>query len=524
MPSALALGQLAFADWLVLAVYFAALIAAGVWANLRKATTTEDYFLASRSMPVWAVAFSIVSTAQSAATYVGVPAASYGGDLTYLSSSIGGVIAAFVLAWFFIPAYYRLGVGTPYQLLTSRFGETGRIAAASAYLVGRVFASGARVFVAAIPAAIVLFGEDAGPAHQAILIVFFTILGIALCYAGGVRSVIWLDVLQVSVYIGAAIVTIIYLFSRIDADPTQIIAALETGGPKGESKLRALSLSTEPAVQFTLWTALTGFVLLTLASHGADQDLVQRMLTCKSPAKGAWSVISGVLIGVPAVAVFLLLGLLLWFFFHVNPGADPTVAPVADKAFQIFAQREMVGWGGAGLVIAGLFACGPAGINSGLSAMASSFVGDIYRPLRNRREAPTESSAADDLRVGHQATIGAGIALGLMALLCVLWYDPANSTILTFVLSVMTFAYAGLLGVFLTALFTPRGNATSCIAALIVGAVTQVAFQAPVWKLFTDSDSNKPPSFPWQLTLGVGIAFLVCWAGRPGKPSTPGVS
>lgn len=557
-PATLALGQLGTADWLVLGAYFAALIGLGAWASRRGATSTADYFLAARSMPVWAVAFSILSTAQSAATYVGVPAAAYGGNLTYLSSSIGGIVAAVILARVVIPAYYRLGVGTPYELLTARFGSTGRIAAASAYLAGRVFASGARVFVAAIPAAVVLFGENAGPAHQAVLIAMFTALGIALCYVGGVRSVIWIDVLQVCVYLGAALAAICAVAWHINVPAGQVVEALRTGAPGGASKLTLISLSTSPAATFTLWTALTGFVLLTLASHGADQDLVQRMLTCKDSTRGAWSVISGVLIGIPAVLIFLVLGLLLWWFYFARAGAEPKVAPSGDVVFQVFALNHMSGWGGAGLVIAGLFACGPAGINSGLSAMASSFVGDVYRPLRTRRHPPgacpscghdragiappapcpvcgltPEAARARvdqrELRVGHAATVGAGLSLGGMALACILWYDPSNRTILDFVLAVMTFAYAGLLGVFGTALFTRRGNPATCVAALIVGALTQVAFQPPIWNPLSawaigalgmgPADGSAPApvplAFPWQLVVGAGVAFVVCWAGSP---------
>jgi len=564
-PLTLALGQLGTADWLVLGAYFAALVGLGAWASRRGATSTADYFLASRSMPVWAVAFSILSTAQSAATYVGVPAASYGGNLTYLSSSIGGVVAAIILARVVIPAYYRLGVGTPYELLTARFGSTGRIAAASAYLIGRVFASGARVFVAAIPAAVVLFGEDAGRGHQAVLIAMFTALGIALCYVGGVRSVIWIDVLQVCVYLGAAIATICAIAWHINIPAGQVVDALRSGAPGGASKLTLISLSASPAATFTLWTALTGFVLLTLASHGADQDLVQRMLTCKDSTRGAWSVISGVLIGIPAVLIFLVLGLLLWWFYFARAGVEPKVAPAGDVAFQVFALNHMSGWGGAGLVIAGLFACGPAGINSGLSAMASSFVSDVYRPLRTRRHPsaacvacghdragiPVRSPCPEcgltpdaararvdqhELRVGHAATVGAGLSLGGMALACTLWYDPANRTILDFVLAVMTFAYAGLLGVFGTALFTRRGNPASCVAALIVGALTQVAFQPPIWNPISawavgalgmgPADGSAPApvalAFPWQLVVGAGVAFVVCWVGRPRVGPTGG--
>lgn len=535
----LSLTSLATADWLVLAAYFGALIGLGVWTSLRKVRTTDDYFLAARSMPVWAVAFSILSTAQSAATYVGVPQQGYEGNLTYLSSNIGGVLAAIILAAVVIPIYYRRRLTTPYQLLEDRLGPTGRIAASWAYLVGRVFASGARVFMAAIPTAIVVFGQTAHDGHLAIVIVSFSVLGVMISLFGGVRSVIWIDVMQVAVYLGAAVATIVVLLRVIPADVPTIVQALahpppDAAGQGTPSKLTVLSFSTDPGASFTLWTALTGFVLLTLASHGMDQDLVQRMLTCKSASRGSWSVISGVLIGIPAVLVFLLIGLLLYVFYQrpdIMQGAAGTVSPPArsDKVFQVFALDHMTG-GLAGLVIAGLFACGPASINSGLSAMSSTFVNDLYRPWRPGR------CERHYVRIGRLGVAGAGAALGGLALLCIAWYDPRDQTVIDFVLSIMNFAYAGLIAVFFTALFTRRGNARSAIAALFTGFIVVLFFQTSAWTwlaravpslvgapagadVTTDLVKRAWPwltlAFPWQLCAASGIAAAVCCLGAP---------
>ncbi|MCE2653025.1 MAG: hypothetical protein LW650_05840 [Planctomycetaceae bacterium] len=534
------LTQLKPGDYIVLAAYFGILLLAGWWTNRRPSTSTEDYFLASRSMPVWAVVLSILSTAQSAATYVGVPQSAYTGNLTYLAANIGGILAAILLATVFIPAYYRHNVTTPYQLLERRFGSTGRVAAASAYLVGRVFASGARVFIAAIPAALVLFGDKDNQWAQAGCVLAFCTLGIALCFFGGVRSVIWIDVLQVTVYIGAAVAAIFFLLSRIPADIPTITHALANPPPINNvtppSKLTVISTSFDPSAQFTLWTALTGFVLLSVASHGADQDLVQRMLTCKSPAKGAWSVISGILVGVPAVLIFLILGLLLYIFYQRPDimGVAHAAPATSDSVFQAFALNHMSG-GLAGLVIAGLFACGPAGINSGLNAMSSTFVSDIYSRLR------PSASPQQQLRIGRMGTVGAGAALAGMGLLCVIWYDPKESTVLDFVLAVMNFAYAGLLGVFFTALFTRRGNGRSVIAALIVGFLVILACQVSAFSLlgrvfpgllgFASAAEVTPAAlrnqfpwlawaFPWHLCLGAGAAFVTCALGTPPTSAT----
>lgn len=522
-----AASKLATADWVVLAVYFVVLIGIGAFFALRRAKTTDEYFLANRSMPAWAVAFSILATTQSAATFVGVPEQSFSGDLSYLASNIGGVLAAIILAIVFIPAYYRLNVSTPYQLLEARFGDGARLATSIAYLVGRVFASGARVFVGALPACLAIFGDTA-PHHMAYTIVGFIIFGILFTFVGGVGSVIWTDVVQVAVYLGAAVVTIAVLLHRIPIGVADIFHVLANPPPGEPSKLTVIhlgldfskpNLGFDPSREFTLLTCMTGFVLLTLASHGMDQDLVQRMLTCKSPARGSLSVLGGVLIGIPAVLTFLIVGLLLYIYYNrpdIMGSAAPQVVPEASsRVFQTFALREMSG-GLAGLFLAGLFAAGPAGINSGLNSMASTFVADIYKRMR-----PTLPDAAY-LRVGRFGVLGAGVALGLFAMLCTWWFTASGMKLISFVLSVMNFAYAGLLGVFITALFTRRGNTRSTIAALCAGFLVVLLMQPLVWSWWTAlapwTASHLGPlkiSYTWHLVIGAIVSFLVCFSGRP---------
>lgn len=518
------------ADWLVLGAYFTLLIGTGVWFSRRKVTNTREYFLANRSMPVWAVAISVLATAQSAATFVGVPQTSFSKDLTYLSSNIGGILAAVILATVFIPAYYRLNVSTPYALLDTRFGPGARTGACWAYLIGRVFASGSRIFLGALPASLAVFGDVTG-GHMCVVIAAFILFGIAYTFFGGVGSAIWTDVVQVSVYIGAALVTIVVLFNKIPVGPLELIHAL-ANPPGGSSKLNVIDLGLDiskpglgfdPGQEFSLLTVTTGFVLLTLASHGMDQDLVQRMLTCKDAKKGARSVMSGVLIGIPAVCIFLLVGILLYVFYQrpdIMGIAAPTYLPDSDKVFQSFAYREMNG-GLAGLFLAGLFAAGPAGINGGLNSMASTFVSDVYKKSR------PDANDARLLFVGRLAVVASGIALGTFAMFCTVLYDPKKGTLIAFVLSVMNFAYAGLLGMFFTALFTRRGNVASVLAGLASGFVAVMLFQPMVWGWWTSLTPSLREhvapikvAFPWQLVVGAGVAFAVCCTGSP--PGTRG--
>lgn len=521
MDPLLAAARLHTLDWVILAAYFALLAFTGWWFSRVKHENAEDYFLASRTMPVWAVAISILATAQSAATFVGVPESSYSGDLTYLSTNIGGLLAAILLATVFIPAYYRRNVSTPYQLLEQRFGPGAKLATSWAYMIGRVFASGARVYIGAIPVSLAVFG-DAQPAHLAISIAAFMVFGIVYTLAGGIASVIWTDVFQVSVYLGAAVVACILLWRSIPADASEIIAALSTGMPDGSSKLALVRpglepgkpwLGFDPSAEFTLITAITGWMLITLASHGTDQDLVQRMLTCRSAAKGGRSVIAGILIGIPTVFLFATLGLLLWIYYNRPDLAGAARSPATIDGAQVFLRyilTEMPA-GAAGLMIAGVLAAGPAGINASLNSMSSTFVGDVYRPARPGR--PDRHY----LRVGRLATVAWGIILGLFAMLCIAWQASAREQVLPFVLGVMAFAYAGLLGVFLTALFTRRGNTASAITALIAGFLVVLLLQPVIFAALTAHTplAGLKLASPWRLLIGTVIATLICCAGRP---------
>lgn len=520
-PLLLAESGLKAADWLVLTGYFVLLAGSGAffaWRAKRKRLSSEGYFVGDHAMPVWAVAISILATAQSAATFTGVPEQAFNGSIVYLSTNLGSVIAALVLAGFFIPAYYKLGVTTPYQLLERRFGPGAKLAASWAYMIGRVFASGSRVYVGAIPVCLALYG-DTSHTHMGIAIAGFMAFGVVYTLAGGITSVIWTDVLQVCVYLGAAVVAIAILASRVAAPWSEVVDALSHGGANGTNKLALFPTAMgeggfDWSSEMNIFTILTGFVLIALASHGTDQDLVQRMLTCKSARAGSKSVITGIIVAIPAVALFMVLGLFLWVYYQRPelmshaPAAPP--GPGSEVLLR-FILSEMPA-GAAGLMIAGVMAAGPAGINSGLNSMSSTFVSDVYRPRFAGRE------ESHYLRVGRLATAAWGVVLGLFAMACIPWKEQSGQSIIGFVLSVMNFAYAGLLGVFFSALFTKRGNSVSAVAALFAGFVAVLALRPEIMDKWTGWMGMAGVitvrfAFPWQLVIATAIAFCVCQLG-----------
>lgn len=495
-------------DWVVLLGYALVLLVSGIVVARRKNETPDDYFLGSRSMPWWAVAISLLATSLSAATFIGGPQQAYGTDLTYLSATIGGVLGAVIIAIVFIPRFYQHGVATVYELLEHRFGPVARIWSSVMFMVGRLLASGARIFMAALPLAMIVFGSDAdlGWMQFSIAIGALVLVGVAYTLVGGVASVIWTDVIQFVVFVGCALFASVLIWSRIDLPASEIIEMLQTGRDDGSSKLKLLDPGVNPVnfkANYTLLTAITGWTLFNVAAYGTDQDLAQRLLTCKTATKGSMSIIGGIVVGIPVTLVFMCLGLLLFIFYKTQPPTEYAIDET-PRIFLLYILHELPA-GLTGLMLAGLFAAGLSSLNSALNALASTFVTDIYQ--RCYPDMPPRHYVA----MGRLAVIGWGLVLGGFALGCALVYDASQTTLLDFALGVMMYAYTGLVAVFLVALLTKRGNTISVIAALIVGAVLVASMRYRVPDVGPDWFYGL--AMPWQMMVASTAAFFVCVIG-----------
>lgn len=485
-------------DWFVVIAYLLSMIALGAVVG-RRARTTDAYMLASRRIPFWAAGLSLLATSLSAATFVGAPEASYAGNLTYLSQSIGSLIAAALVAAIFIPAFYRSGVTTVYELLEQRFGVSGRLSASAMFLVGRVFASGARLFIAGIPISIVLFG-DSKAEHLIPSILVIASCAILYTMAGGIRAIIWTDTAQIVILLGAALGAVVLLMQRIDMPIGEMWASIgEASTGDGSSKLTLFDTRLDPSLPFTLWTALIGMTLLNTAAMGTDQDLAQRLLTCTSWRRAAGAVLLSNLLGVCVVSIFMAAGLLLWLFHQTS--ATPGAPPARDVFISFILAEAPLGM--RGLVIAGVAAAAMSSLDSALGAMSSASVWDFYKRLR-----PTK----DDAHYVFASRLGVvlwGAALAAFACVCVHWHASSDAGLLEFSLGVMTLAYGGLLGVFLTVLLTKQGNAASAGAALAAGVLTAATLQ------FAESlELSVQWSLAWRMTAATIVATAVCAAGR----------
>ena len=514
-------------DWAVVLGYAVVMAASGVCAAQRNlARSSEDYFLARHAMPVWAVAFSMISTALSAATFIGGPQQAFVGDLTYLSANLGAVLGALLVARLFIPVYYRLGVSTVYEVLEARFGARARVAASGMFMVGRVFAGGSRLFIAAIAMSLILFGDD-GPRELAWSIAIFTAVGVAYTLWGGVASVIWTDVLQTLVFVGAAALAAVFLLNKIPGGWGEAAATLrEATTATGAAKLEWLDTRWEwRAADFqrayTVPAVLIGMTLFNMAAYGTDHDLAQRTLTCRSAVKGARSVLLGIGVGLPVSGLFMGIGLLLFVYYGRTGGGVGAEEAAAEAGaghgsrdvFLTFILTQMPA-GLKGLMMVGLFAA--ANINSTLNAMGATLINDVYKKIAPRK------SERHYLWAGRAAVVVWGVVLAAFAAVCIAWHEASGQTLVDFALGVMTFAYAGLLAVFFAALFTRRGNEWSAMAALAMGFGVVLALQPDVWQRWTPTTwHDYTLAYPWRLLAGTILATAVCCLPRGRRRATP---
>ena len=497
-------------DWAIVGVYLLSMVGLGAWLS-RRQTDTRAYFLSGGKIPAWAAAVSVVATSVSAATFIGAPEQSYTGNLTYLAGVLSSVIAVIVVAVWFIPAFYREKVTTVYELLERRLGVKARRGCSGAFMLGRLLASGARLYIAAIPVSLIAFG-DLSTGHLAASIAIAAVASILYTVLGGLDAVIWTEVPQALLFVFAAVAAIGILLWHIPAGVSEIAGALaRTTLPDATSKLTLFDTRFSLTSDFSVWSALIGLTLFNLAVYGTDHDLAQRMLTCKSAAKGSQSALLSNALGLGVAALFLVIGLLLYVFYQrpdLMGDAAPGSAPEGRKVFLSFI-LDHTPPGVRGLMLAGLFAAAMSSLASSMQAMASTLVCDFYRPLRPGRD------EAHYLRVSRGAVVLWGVLLALFAVACIALQESSGKGLIPFAMEVMLYAYTGMLAVFVTAIFTRRGTGASAVAALWAGAIATAAMQfAPILAKKWWHIDVIALSLGWKMFIGTAIALAVCLSAR----------
>jgi len=503
-------------DWAVIATFFSVLIVIGMKLS-GKVDDADSFFLSHRNIPWWAAAASVAATALSAGTFVGVPQVTYTGNLTWMMLLIGSTLGAVIAAVLIVPVLYRAGTLTIYGYLRTRFGPRTEIASAWFFMIGTLLAAGARHFIAAIVVSLMVFGSaDTWP-----LVISIVILGaVATVYTvcGGIRAVIWTDVLQVLILTGAAMLCIYLLFTHIPLDLSGVLSVLREA-PTG-NKLLFWNSEFRFDMPYTAWAAIGAYTLLNVAQYGCCHDSVQRMLTCRSAWSASMSLIVSRLIQVPIVMMFLVIGALLYIFYQCPDvmGANaPSLIPDGSReVFPFFILKELPP-GVLGIALSGMLAASMSSFDSAVNALASIIQGNLRRagPVTDIPEAERKKKELFDSR---RFVVLMGVALTIFAILAVFLQQFGGQRLIDFALGVLTFSYAGLFGVFMTAVLTRRGNERSAVAALWTGALVVLAVQPyllPHWTRFLFG-VEIVLAWPWWMVAGGGASFLVCVLGGKG--------
>ena len=438
-------------------------------------------------MPTLAVAISILATSQSAATFLGVPEFSYAHNFTLIGFYFSSLLAVIFVAKFFVPRFYEMRAITVYELLENRYGASAKRRAGVMFLVGRVMASGARLYIAALAISMILF-LDISLFHMMSSIALLLFGALAYTYFGGVKSVILSDIIQAITYVSAGLVVVFYLYHSLSG--VDILAILNAN-----DKLVFINSSLDG--KFSIIGLLSGWLLLNIAAFGLDQDMSQRVLSCKNKDEASRSLILSILFTIPIVLLFLLIGALL--FVHYE---NSTIAQTFDgekiTIFMYYILNEMPE-GLRGFVTVGAIAAALSSTNSVLGAMASVAIEDIYRPYRLRQTPTTDERHF--IKASRLAVLLFALALFAMATLSYFWQKYSDLSLIGFVLGVMAFAYTGLLGVFFSAVFTKRGSEKSVLYALVAGFLTVLALQPYTFGVGI--------GFAWQITLGTVVSFAI---------------
>lgn len=463
-------------DYLVIGAYLVAITAFGSWfARFQK--TTRDYFLTDRSVPWWAICFTIVATETSTLTFIGIPAQAYTGNMTFLQLAAGYVIGRVLVSLLFIPAYFRGELFTSYELLQRRFGTRVKTLSAVIFLVTRSLADGIRLFTTALVIAIVT---------QVPVTWVVIILGVAMIVytmRGGVSAVIWTDVVQMFVYIAGAGAVAVALLGRIHGGWAEVV---RVGADTG--RFVVLDTAFDLTKAYTLWAGLFGGVALTLSTHGTDQYLVQRLLSARSQKEATTGLIlSGVIVFAQFI-LFLLIGVMLFTFYQQSPLAQPLAR--TDQILPIFVVNELHN-GLAGFIVAAIVA---AALSPSLNAMAATTVSDFYLPYIN--------PAADQnvqMRVSKQATV----AWGLVQLVVAIGAQFMNRSVLDAGLAVLSFASGSVLGAFLLGTLAPSVTERDTFAGMLAGLVVMTL----VWWA-------TPIAFTWYVLIGAVTTCVVAALSR----------
>ncbi len=456
----------------------------------REEKDTNDFFLGGRRVPPVVACLSFVATEISALTIVSIPHTAYGENWRFLQFLVGLALARVVVAFLFIPAFYKYNCTSIYEFLRHRFGPATQYTGSVFFFVTRLLASGVRLYATCMAVGVIMGWPLAAT------ITLFTIVSIVFIAFGGIKAVVWAGAYQAIFFVVAGVVVVGYLIAHIDGG---LATALQTAGEAG--RLSTFHFDFDLKDASTFWAWLAGGFFIGLVSFGTDQEMVQRLLTVKTRKSSQKTIISTIFTVLPVYWLYLLVGTLLYVFYHQNPSLS-----LPDQAKEILPHfaRTVLPTGLKGLLLGAIVM---ASIDSPLSLLTSSFVSDIYRPLIRRGACERHY-----LLISRIGVVGFGLVLAAIAFACA----PVEN-ILWFAFKILSITGGPLLGVFLLGLLTKRkGNLGNIPAMLISTGLCLVL-------LLLMKNETINLGWTWLVVIGTVMTFVLAYLLGPimAKPESP---
>jgi SSS family transporter len=500
--------QLAPLDLAIIAVYILGMTFLGVWFT-RAQKDLRTYFVGGRSVGWFMVLMSIVATETSAVTFLSVPGLGFnpnGGNLTFLQLAIGYIIGRCLVAWFLLPQYMRGDLFSAYQILQQRFNPSVQRVASGLFLITRTIADGLRVFLTALLLQFVLGGI--GPA-----IIVVGVVTIIYTYLGGMKAVIWTDLIQFLIKIAGAVLAFVFVLKML---PGGWDAFLTKGAAAG--KFQMIDPVFTPTGAFNLWAGVIGGAVFSMASHGADQLMVQRYLCAKSLGHARFAlVLSGFVIFFQFL-LFLAVGVGMYLLF--TAGLFPDAAGKRnDEVFGLFIVTQLP-TGVVGILVAAVLAAAMSTLSSSLNSSANAVVTDFYRPLRPHHPETWY------VFLSRVMTVVWGVAQ--MGVAYIAYKLGGNKSVVEQVLAVAGFTTGLLLGLFILGSMRRPVRSGAALTGLVCGFLAVVAVWLPSSGLTTNLSwlpefYRKPLlAWPWFAPVGAGTTVLVALiVNRFTRPGTP---
>lgn len=458
-------------DYVIIVAY---LIGIAIFGMVKggKQKSSKDYFQGSGSVQWWAVCLSIVAAETSTLTFISIPGLAYLTNLNFLQVTIGYLLGRIVISSVLLPSYFKGDLSTAYQFLETRFGGKTRSFASIVFLFTRLAADGVRLFATAIPLKLML------DISYPIAIIIIAVIALTYTYVGGVKGVIWVDVIQMIIYLGGAIIALGFLvFDFLPNGFSSIISAASV-----DNKFEIFNLGFSGgfaeffAKPYTLLAGVLGGAFLSMASHGTDQLIVQRLLTTKSLADAKKAIIGSGILVIIQFTLFLVVGLGLYAFYGTYNLADLGISK-SDEIFPIFIIQHLP-VGISGIIIAGLFAAALSTLAGSISALSSSTMLDLYKPFTGINDEVKE------LKISRYFTIMWAVLLIGSAF----FFMSSSQTVVELALSIASFTYGGLLGTFLLGLLNKKAKQEDALAGFTAGIfimITVITLNLAAWTWFT---------------------------------------